>query len=80
MIGFKPHAEAGALMDYEVDVADLFARSASFVDKILKGTALADLPIQRAIKFELIINLKTAKALDIELPTSILLRANEVIE
>jgi ABC-type uncharacterized transport system substrate-binding protein len=80
MIGFKPQAEAGALLEYGVDLADLFSRSATFVDKILKGTAPADLPIERAVKFEVVINLKTAKALDIELPTSLLLRADEVIE
>ena len=80
MIGFKPHAEAGALMEYGVDLADLYYRSAAFVDKILKGTAPADLPIERAVKFEIIVNLQSAKTLGIELPTSLLLRANEVIE
>jgi putative ABC transport system substrate-binding protein len=80
MIGFKPQAEAGALLEYGVDLADLFSRSAAFVDKVLKGTRPADLPIERAVKFEVIVNLKTAKALGIELPTSLLLRANEVIE
>ena len=80
MIGFKPHAEAGALMEYGVDLADLFYRSAAFVDKILKGTAPADLPIERAVKFEIIVNLQSAKTLGIELPTSLLLRANGVIE
>jgi ABC-type uncharacterized transport system substrate-binding protein len=80
MIGFKPHAEAGALMDYGVDLADLFYRSAAFVDKILKGAAPADLPIERTTKFETIVNLQSAKTLGIELPTSLLLRANEVIE
>jgi ABC-type uncharacterized transport system substrate-binding protein len=80
VIGFKPQAEAGALLEYGVDLLDIFSRSAAFVDKILKGTPPADLPIERAVQFELVVNLKTAKALRIELPTSILLRANEVIE
>ena len=80
MIGFKPYAEAGALLEYGVDLADLYSRSAAFVDKILKGTSPANLPIERAVKFEVVVNLKTAKALGIEVPTSLLLRANEVIE
>jgi putative ABC transport system substrate-binding protein len=80
MIGFKPHAEAGALMDYGVDLTDPFYRSAAFVDKILKGAAPADLPIERSVKFETIVNLQSAKTLGIDLPTSLLLRANEVIE
>ena len=80
MIGFRPQAEAGALMEYGADLADLFSRSASFVDKILKGTAPTDLPIERAVKFEVVVNLKSAKTLGIELPTSLLLRANGVIE
>ena len=80
MIGFAPQAEVGALMDYGADLVDLYSRSAAFVDKILKGTAPADLPIERAVKFDLVLNLKTAKALDIELPTALLIRANRVIE
>jgi putative ABC transport system substrate-binding protein len=80
MIGFKPHARPGALMEYGVDLSDQFYRLAPFVDKILKGTPPADLPIERAVRFDLIVNLKTAKALGIELPTSLLIRANEVIE
>jgi putative tryptophan/tyrosine transport system substrate-binding protein len=80
MIGFKPHAKAGALMDYGVDVTDQFYRLAAFVDRILKGTPPADLPIERAVKFDLVVNLKSAKALGIELPTSLLIRADEVIE
>jgi ABC-type uncharacterized transport system substrate-binding protein len=80
MVGFKPHAEGGALMEYGVDLADLWYRSAAFVDKILKGTSPAELPIERAVKFDLVINLKSAKVLGIDLPTSLLVRANEVIE
>jgi ABC-type uncharacterized transport system substrate-binding protein len=80
MIGEKPAAEAGALMAYAVDRYDLWFRTAFLVDKILKGSQPADLPIDQAAKFELVINLKTAKALGLEVPTSILLRATEVIE
>jgi putative ABC transport system substrate-binding protein len=80
MIGEKPAAEAGALMAYGVDRYDLWFRTAFLVNKILTGTQPADLPIDQAAKFELVINLKTAKALGLEVPTSILLRATEVIE
>jgi putative tryptophan/tyrosine transport system substrate-binding protein len=79
-IGFPDYATAGGLMAFGVDFADLFRHAASFVDKILKGTKPGDLPFERATKFETIVNLKTAKALGVDLPTSILLRADEVIE
>jgi putative ABC transport system substrate-binding protein len=67
-------------MDYGVDLVDLYARSAVFVDKILKGTPPTDLPIERAVKFDLTVNLKSARALAVELPPALLIRANEVIE
>ena len=77
---FKENVEAGGLMSYSADVLDLYRRSAVYIDKILKGTKPADLPVEQASKYQLVVNLKTAKALGIELPTSILLRADEVIE
>jgi putative ABC transport system substrate-binding protein len=80
MIGFNPHAKAGALMEYGIDLVDLFSRMAAFIDKILKGALPGDLPVERAVKFELTVNLKSAKALGLELPTSLLIRADEVIE
>src|SRR5215204_7803602 len=80
MIGEKTAAEAGALMSYSVDRYDLWFRAAFLVNKILKGEQPADLPIDQAPKFELVINLKTARALGLEVPTSILLRATEVNE
>ena len=67
-------------MEYGVNLLDLYFRSAAFIDKILKGTPPGNLPIERAVKFELIVNLKTAKALGLEVPPTLLARADEVIE
>ncbi len=77
---FSPFAFGGGLMAYGVDMADLTRRAATYVDRVLKNQKPASLPVQAPTKFELIVNLKTAKALGIAIPQSILLRATKVIE
>jgi len=80
MHGFREYVEAAGLMSYGANLPDLYRRSADYVDKILRGANPGDMPVEQPTKFDLIINLTTAKALSLTIPKSLLLRANELIE
>jgi len=80
MHGLREAVEVGGLMSYGANMPDLWRRAAELVDKILRGTKPADLPVEQPTKFDFVVNLITAKALDLTVPPSVLARANEVIE
>jgi putative ABC transport system substrate-binding protein len=80
MIGFREYVAAGGMMSYAPNFPDLYRRSSEFVDKILRGTKPADLPVEQPTKFDLTINLTTVKALGLTIPATLLARADEVIE
>jgi putative ABC transport system substrate-binding protein len=80
MYANRDYVDAGGLMSYGPSSADLFRRAATYVDKILKGTKPADLPVEQPMRFELVLNMKTAKALGITFPPSIMVRTDQVIQ
>ena len=80
MFIFKAYPEAGGLMSYGADPVAMYRQGGTLVGKVLKGGKPSDLPVEQPTKFEMVVNLKTAKMIGVELPTSILIRADEVIE
>jgi putative ABC transport system substrate-binding protein len=80
MYGFREFAQAGGLMSYGASLSDGFRRAAYQINKILKGATPADVPVEQPTRFELVLNMKTAKVLQLEVPTSLLVQADEVIE
>jgi putative ABC transport system substrate-binding protein len=80
MHGFREFVEAGGLMSYGANFPDMFRRAADLVDKILRGVKPGEIPVEQPTRFDLVINIKTAKALGLEIPDKLLALANEVIE
>jgi ABC-type uncharacterized transport system substrate-binding protein len=80
MFGTRDNVQAGGLMSYGADMVDQIRRAATYIDKILKGARPGDLPVEQASKYELVINLKTAKTLGLTVPDKLLVAADEVIE